>query len=103
MDIFPGLASVRDYRNCCGEKMCHYLNQRKKIPPRRLSLFFFVVVWTLNPLTEPRRVSLSRSTKAGCTTLSFLCEGRHTTSAVIGTEGGAVVKCRLASSKKVGE
>ncbi|CAM9450745.1 unnamed protein product, partial [Laminaria digitata] len=37
---------------------------------------------------------------AGCTSLSFLREGRHVTSAVVGTEGGAVVKCRLAPSTK---
>ncbi|CAN0327427.1 unnamed protein product [Pylaiella littoralis] len=45
-----------------------------------------------------RRSSSGRA--AGCTTLSFLCEGRHTTSAAIGTEGGAVVKCRLGPSTK---
>ncbi|CAM9562357.1 unnamed protein product [Ascophyllum nodosum] len=38
---------------------------------------------------------------AGCAALSFLSEGRHVTSAVIGTEGGAPLKCSLASSSKV--
>ncbi|CAM9321536.1 unnamed protein product [Ectocarpus sp. 12 AP-2014] len=49
--------------------------------------------------TRSRRSS-ARGRTAGCTTLSFLREGRHVTSAVIGTEGGAVVKCRLATSSK---
>eukprot|EP00904_Undaria_pinnatifida_P001983 jgi/Undpi1/11786/HiC_scaffold_4.g01485.m1 len=40
---------------------------------------------------------------AGCTSLSFLREGRHAASAVVGTEGGAVVKCRLAPSAQGNE
>ncbi|CAM9422408.1 unnamed protein product, partial [Sphacelaria rigidula] len=53
------------------------------------------------PHEGARSRSASASARAaGCTSVSFLREGRHVTSAVVGTEGGAVVKCRLVSSTK---